>query len=120
MSLEIEIIPGAYKVKATKEEIKARDLIPFGIPHEFPNCRHHEANVNLNKDDQQERRKNVVRQKAQDYANEMKAPYFEVQIKEDFFPSTNLFGRANPKKSFVCYEGKIQLYVTKPSCECKK
>ena len=109
MAQLIEMVAGGYMIIETEKVIPPVNLVPFGILHSFPG--HTEDKVrNLEKFE--EMKIEEIKEKANEYANEMRAPFYELQVSiSNNYRIKFLTGRMDLKKVPSFAEAKIQLYV---------
>ncbi len=120
MSKLVILAKGGYKPIAENGEeisdgeiIPADRVIPFGRLHGFPRSTTSKQDVNLDDSSKYQNAwglQEEVLQAAFEYANKMKAPFFELDQTVQNVPRRGFFG-PNFKKTTMFYEAKIQLYA---------
>ena len=123
MARRIEIISGGYQeVRHDGEQpetFQAGELIPFGRLRDLGGRR---AGVfNLRKGERIPDEDEETVSQANEYADNMKAPFYELTFERKLYPGHGAFGGENFKKTIVHLEGKVQLYVhNKPAPKALK
>jgi hypothetical protein len=105
----IKMVEGGYNLVDKDEVIPAANLIPFGRLHSFPNNAVYYNNVNLLKGSVPNFL-DELKSPAAEYAEKMKAPFYELEINQRSYPEQGFFGENLKKVNFFA-EAKIQLYV---------